>query len=189
MRGESIMLKLFTSYWLFAWVVLFIVRIIADKTMLNKEQKEIKDSVSNINSFEIIILYITLNSLRYFKHIYNQNLAVSLTVVVLLFISGYSLKIFLNELKGYDRKIFPTAYIQLRQISSVFMSLLFLSSTPIFLNHLLAKGYVPLAKIDFTTLIIMALMLFVVWRFRKSDSKDDNETIKYKPIFKREESL
>ncbi len=181
------MLKLFTSPGLFivAMVAALTVYVIADKTMLNKEQKEIKGSVSNINPFKIIILYIVFNSLRYFKHIHNQNLAIVLTIMALLFVSGYSLKIFLNELKSYDRKIFPVPYIRLRQISSVFMSLSLLCLIPISLNRLIVKGYVPLSKIDFTMPIIMILMPFVFWLFHKSDS---NETIEYKPIFKREES-
>lgn len=182
------MLNLIISPWFFFSVlaIVFLVDFVVDRVLLNKEQRVIRRNNSYLNPFQVFGLYFIFFSLRYLKHIYSQNLAIAVLVVVILISSFLLLKILLNELRAYDRTAFPYSYLQIKRITTVLFPIVFLNSIPLYINRLITTGYVPLSKFDYMTPMVMAFVLFASWLVVDGKGSSESKNSEYKPIFKQD---
>ena len=177
------MFRLSFSPWFFiaAFILILLTSYFADRIMLDDNLRKIQKQVALQSPVKAFGIFIGLSSIRYFKHISNQNLAIVLIVAVVFLFSLLILKYLFNEIKRYDKAIFPAKYLQLKRIIAVSLFVLLLSSTLIYIDRLITDGYVPISQIDRTTPIFM-LFLFVILLFSKN--KGNNKD--YKPIFKQD---
>jgi len=181
------MQSLINEPWLFFIIMalLLLLNIYGDRVLLDNAQREKRRQIGNKFSSKTFGIYLLFFSLSYLKHIYNQNFAIALTVLIVATTSVFLFKYSINELKCYDKDIFPKRFLQLKKLSAFGLPLAFLLLLPAYLNRLITTGYVPVSNFNFTTPIVLVSIYFVIWlRF---GTKDDANT-EYKPIFKQEKS-